>query len=94
MAFIAKQPCHLACTGKCEGRVQVDHAGNHGMGQRSRDDETIPLCRKHHRQRTDYRGYFKDWNGEQMREWRLEVVHYYRGLYQAHIDLRQTPWRD
>jgi hypothetical protein len=93
MAFVAKQPCHLAHTGKCYGRVQVDHAGNHAFGQRSPDNETIPLCRRHHQQRTDYRGYFKDFNATSMQEWRLRAVHFYRELYARLVELRQTPWR-
>lgn len=94
MAFIAKQPCDLSFTGKCYGRVQVDHAGDRAYGQKSADNETIPLCRSHHGERTDgNRGYFKGWNGERMREWRRARVYHYQKLYIDLIALGQTPWR-
>lgn len=93
MAFVAKQPCALSFTKKCCGRVQVDHVGVRGLGQKSRDDETIPLCTGHHGERTDYRGHFKGWNGQQMREWCDSFIHYYQRLYRDLVALGQTPWR-
>lgn len=59
----------------CEGRVQADHAGSRGLGQKSADDTCIPLCRNHHGERTDYRGTFKNWNAAMMRsfnDWAIE----------------------
>lgn len=93
MAYIAKQPCDLSFTGTCEGKVQVDHAGKHGLGEKCPDDQTIPLCKKHHGQKTDYRGYFKDWTGGALRVWLDSRIHHYQHLYRAFVDLGQTPWR-
>ena len=58
----------------CEGRVQADHAGDRVFGQKSADDECIPMCNKHHRERTNYFGMFAGWSGTQMKVWRLMVV--------------------
>lgn len=53
----------------CEGHVQADHAGVRGLGQKADDSTCIPLCRKHHRERTDYAETFYDWDGADMRVW-------------------------
>jgi hypothetical protein len=93
MAFVAKQPCDLSSTGKCYGRVQVDHAGVHGLGQKCSDAETIPLCKKHHGEKTDMRGFFKSFTKALLREWLDARVHHYQTLYRDLVALGQTPWR-
>lgn len=60
---------------RCEGRVQADHAGERAYGKKAPDDTTIPMCRKHHEERTDYKGAFKNWKAEQMRAWLDMVIH-------------------
>jgi len=62
-------PCVLATTGECQGRIEADHAGWRPFGRKCSDDEAIPLCTLHHRQRTDYAGAFKGMTGETMRAW-------------------------
>ncbi len=94
MGFVLYQPCVLRATGKCEGRVQADHAGARGLGVKCPDDQTIPLCRFHHSSRTDYTGYFKNWKGPQMREWCDLVVYQTQSLYLTLCALGQTPWRE
>lgn len=99
MAYILKQPCavrhgNVVVIHPCEGRVQADHAGTRGLGVKSADDTCIPLCRKHHGERTDYKGFFKNWKGPQMREWCDRMIHYYQGLYTSLVALGQTPWRE
>lgn len=51
--FIRQWPCVLVATGDCEGHVEAAHVGDRGLGQKSRDEETIPLCAGHHRTRSD-----------------------------------------
>lgn len=84
MAWVATLPCRLEFVGGrhvCRGRVQVDHAGNRftdGNGIRAHDTTCIPLCTKHHRERTSYRGYFKNWVAAGMRAWCDEQIHLMR----------------
>lgn len=52
-------PCCLVGTGDCSGPIEADHAGRRPLGRKCNDDEAIPLCRKHHRDRTDALGFFR-----------------------------------
>ena len=47
--FIRRWGCVLATTGDCVGAVEAAHVGDRGLGQKCRDQETIPLCGYHHR---------------------------------------------
>ncbi len=67
--WVRQQPCCLAVRGACSGPVEADHAGPRPVGRRADDRTCIPLCRRHHRQRTDYRGHFYGWTAETMRAW-------------------------
>ncbi len=61
----------------CGGRVQADHAGARAFGRKSADEETIPICRKHHGERTDYRGTFDarlGFDAKKMRAFREAAV--------------------
>jgi hypothetical protein len=69
MQWARRQPCVARPLSMCEGRVQADHAGKRGLGQKCPDHECIPLCRTHHMQRTAFAGPFKDWDQAKMREW-------------------------
>lgn len=51
------------------------------MGQKADDRTCIPLCSKHHRERTDFSGLFKGWNQERMRGWLAESVVLYQKRY-------------
>jgi len=71
----------LACAARdlsmfhpCEGVIEADHAGRRPLGRKCDDRETIPLCTEHHRQRTDFSGAFRKWNGSQMRAWLDEKI--------------------
>lgn len=71
MLAVKRMPC-CAPSGvpvSCFGPVQADHAGRRPVGRKCDDRETIPLCAKHHRQRTDYTGIFGGWDAERMRAW-------------------------
>lgn len=67
MLWVKTLPCLGARFSPCEGPVEADHAGSRGLGQKCPDDECIPLCTKHHRERTDFSGTFKTWNKPMMR---------------------------
>lgn len=70
LAVKAMLPCILSHLGECEGVVEADHAGDRGLGQKSHDNTVIPLCTRHHRDRTDLTGFFSSFDRATMREWR------------------------
>src|SRR4051812_40559530 len=54
-------PCMFATAAwgpPCKGPIEADHAGQRPFGRKCNDDEAVPLCQKHHRERTDYTGPF------------------------------------
>lgn len=72
MGKVARLPCVVrkwpgAFVTTCAGRVQVDHAGDRPFHRRAPDDTSIPICTKHHGERTDYRGTFKGFDAGLMR---------------------------
>ena len=50
LRFIRQFPC-AACGRR--GGIEAAHVGPHGLGQKASDLQTIPLCRKHHREGPD-----------------------------------------
>jgi hypothetical protein len=75
--LIRSLPCLLfrwPGAGNCRGRVDPDHLGHDGeiksTGQQADDTTCVPMCRAHHRQRTDHSGFFADWSDEQREHWR------------------------
>lgn len=62
-------PCCVAFLGDCNGPTEADHAGKRPLGRKCSDLETIPLCRKHHRDRTDGRGVFWRMAAMCLRDW-------------------------
>lgn len=74
MLAVKLMPCCLWFLGCCDGEVEADHAGDRGLGEKSHDNTTIPLCTRHHRERTDMTGYFASFDRHRMREWRHERV--------------------
>lgn len=83
MRWIKRQPC--AARGVvdtlCCGRVEADHAGERGLGQKADDDTCIPLCQQHHRERTDRTGGFASWSRTKMRAWLVNRIRYYQHEY-------------
>jgi len=47
--FVREWPCVLHAAGDCIGVTEAAHVGDRGMGQKSKDEEAIPLCAGHHR---------------------------------------------
>lgn len=74
MSFVKTLPCAAFELGTCWGRIEADHAGRRGIGQKADDRTCIPLCTKHHRERTGFCGDFKGWTQEQMRAWLIERI--------------------
>lgn len=54
LTWIRNHPCAAAQDGKCSGGIQASHHGSKGMGQKTDDYRTIPLCHHHH---------IVDWHG-------------------------------
>ena len=52
---------------QCTGRVEADHMGPRAKGQIADDKTTVPCCKQHHRERTDFTGMFRSWTQEEMR---------------------------
>lgn len=74
MLRVKTLPCLARDLSECSGPTEADHAGRRPMGRKCSDRETVPLCSLHHRQRTDFSGPFKSWNGLQMRAWLDEAI--------------------
>lgn len=69
--------------GPCDGRTEVHHAGPRAGWRRAADDAVIPLCSKHHRQRTDLAGPFSGWERGTLMEWETAVIEQYRAEWRA-----------
>lgn len=73
MGMVKQLPCILRDVegaGDCSSRlVEADHAGERAYSQKAPDGTTIPMCRRHHQDRTDSTGYFEGFDAAMMREW-------------------------
>ncbi len=61
MLFVKSLYCYVGTVYGSEGCsriIEAHHAGKRGLGQKAPDDTCIPLCVRHHRQATDYSGFF------------------------------------
>lgn len=95
MLFVKKLPCAVeqilyfdsprTVVALCTGRVQADHAGCRGLGQKADDRTCIPMCEKHHNARTDFAGAFKGWTQREMRDFLAEAI---KRTQQAYEDVR------
>lgn len=64
---------------RCEGPIEADHAGDRfaqGDGIRAHDATCIPLCRLHHRDRTDRAGVFAFVSKPDHRAWCDRAIAY------------------
>ena len=68
MDFVRTLPCCLAGP-DCSGPIEADHAGERAGFRRAGDTSCIPLCRAHHRARTEYREPFLSMGKAGRREW-------------------------
>lgn len=98
MGWVRRQPCIVRelppsgfltvpelnpHTTPCYGRVEADHAGDRAFGQKADDATCIPMCRGHHRERTDHAGTFSPLTRDELRAWRI-----------AAIERTQAAWRN
>jgi hypothetical protein len=58
----------------CGGRVEADHLGARGLGQKADDKSVAPMCQSHHRERTDHNGAFRDLTRDEARAWRAAAL--------------------
>lgn len=58
----------------CNGPVEADHMGAHGLGQKADDNTCAPLCQQHHRERTDHSGSFRHLTRDEARAWRARAI--------------------
>ncbi len=81
LAFIRQQPCCIP-NHDCQGEVEAHHRAGAGMALKHDDRQTMPLCHVGHiEERHRLRGYFKGWKKARIKEWELEMVAKYQGLY-------------
>lgn len=91
MGWVKQQPCmvqvfidlgtfgfgsHVIAASRCEGVVEADHAGSRGIGRKASDYTTIPLCTKHHFERTNFAGAFAFFKQEHMRAFLASAIQY------------------
>ena len=75
LRWIRHQPCCAKVHGgRCGGRVEADHTGRRGVGQKADDRSAVSLCHNHHVWRTNFAGPFKEWDQMRMREWLANEV--------------------
>ena len=77
LAWVRTLPCRVRESDldhRCQGDVQAHHRVGGGMGTKTGDRQTFPLCAGHHRARHDMNGPFKGWDRERMREWERNEV--------------------
>lgn len=67
----------------CAGPVEADHMGERGIGQKADDRTCVPMCRNHHRERTDHMRTFRPLTRDELRAWRT-----------AAIEHTQAAWRN
>ncbi len=88
MAWVKSQRCVLARAGDagpCSGGAwsEADHAGERAGWRRADDATCIPLCSRHHRDRTERRGWFAGRPWEWMRAWCDEQIARTRAAWES-----------
>ncbi len=88
MGWVKRQPCAVAellgvaCS--CEGVIEADHQGYEpGLGIKAPDDTCVPMCKHHHEQRHQRRGYFLGWTAPQVRAWCDDRIQIYQARFTA-----------
>jgi len=84
MRVVKQMPCCLRAQGDCEGVVEADHAGARPFGRRAPDESCIPLCQKHHADRTLRNGIFSGMSPLEMRVWCASKILDTQRRYLAH----------
>jgi len=80
MLWVKRQPCLMrGVWGRCEGRVEADHAGRRGAGRKAHDSTCIPLCKLHHQASR----FPLAWTQDQRRAWLHAAVVYTQAVARA-----------
>ena len=58
----------------CMGDRVAHHAGVHALSRKADDDTCVALCRAHHVQLHERRGYFEGWDRPRMRAWQDALI--------------------
>lgn len=83
LSWLHTQRCALH-GGGCRGPLEANHhTSGRGLGQKADDKRSFTLCREHHAQMHEYRGFFAGWGKDQRRAWQTAQVERYRALYQS-----------
>ena len=83
MLWVKTLDCAAHGMSPCGGVIEADHGGRRGLGQKSDDTTTYPLCTTHHRERTDFSGPFKRWSQADMRGWIAAAIEHTQALWRA-----------
>lgn len=82
LRWIRERPCIFEGQ-ECAGCIHAHHATGGGMGMKTSDRETMPLCAKHHAQRHDGTGVFFRLTKAERKQWEADMVANYQALYGA-----------
>lgn len=79
LALVRLLPCCAPSIGNPSadqhwGIICAHHRMGAGMARKSGDDETMPLCVRHHDDFHFARGVFKGWPRARRREWQSEMI--------------------
>lgn len=75
MDRVRRLPCAAKHLGACFGPIHAHHVTyGRGLGQKAKDEDTIPLCSGHHGDFHDARGAFTDMTRERRREWQSAAL--------------------
>lgn len=58
----------------CDGVVEADHMGQRALSRKADDTTCVPMCTKHHRERSDHSGTFRAMTRDQLRAWRERAM--------------------
>jgi hypothetical protein len=94
MLWVKRQPCLMrGIWGRCEGRVEADHAGRRGAGRKAHDSTCIPLCRYHHGSSR----FPRSWPQAQRRAWLHAAIVYTQACARAagvDVSTDPGPWTE
>jgi hypothetical protein len=92
---VAPSECHHSTSGSTLGEDEAPSGkrlgGRRGKGERAHDDQSFPLCARHHRQFHDHKGPFAGWSKAERRAWQDEQVRLHRDRYHAHLEKHPPP---
>lgn len=89
LEWCKRQKCSVfGCTAKrCDPH---HHTNGRGLGQKSDDRRAFPLCRRHHDELHDFRGFFEGMSNLERRHWQTSALERARAAYEATTD-RTSP---